>query len=421
MFSDPSPDSVIHESSESGRPLVVVATGAPPGTGGTSLVVHRILSAPGMPTLRIFADRRVRRRVRASTGAILPGRYRWLWKAPTTSEAPRLVQWVFGCVNLLSGAIAGLRAARVCRSEDAGWVLSVVDSGMSQVAGSIAARLARVPHVLWVLDLWEENTYPKFDLLVARRLERRLWRGAAAILVHSEEAAEHYVAKHGVRCRVLRTPIRDPSQPSPRPPHDSRSEILCAGALYWAQEDAVRRLERAIIGLESDLTLTILGEEETLTCQALTVDRIERGVSETHFRDRLARADLLFLGLSFDTAHPEIIRTAAPARFPEYLATGVPVIVHAPPGSHVVRRATELDIAEVVDQPTDEALRSAIQAVLDDPKTAAGRAARAQAAALEHDHLVVASQFMQVLRGALDPDGFVRATTTLDPGRGEID
>ncbi len=405
MFPDPPLDSALDEPNEAERPLVVVASGAPPGIGGTSLVVHRVLSAPGMPTLRVFADRRVRRRVRAGAGAILPGRYRWLWKAPTTSKAPRPLQWLFGCLNLLSAVSAGLRAARVCRSEEAGWVLSVVDSGISQIAGAIAARRAGVPHVLWVLDLWEENTYPKFDRLVARHLERRLWRSAAAILVHSEEAGEHYAVKHGVHCRVLRTPIRDPDQSPPRSSRDSRPEILCAGALYWAQADAVRRLERAAARLGSDLTLTILSDDETLTADAIPADRVERGVPEARFRARLAEADLLFLGLSFDTAYPAIIRTAAPARFPEYLATGVPVIVHAPPGSHVVQRAKELDVAEVVDQPSDEMLSNAIRTVLEDPQTAAERASRARAAALEHDHRIVAAQLVEILRRTRNPRG----------------
>ncbi len=350
-----------------------------------------------MPPLQVFADRRVRRHVRAGVGAILPARYRWFWKAPTSSRIPAPLQWLCGCLNLLAAGIVGARAGRTCRSEDAGWVLSVVDSGISQIAGAIAARRAGVPHVLWVLDLWEENTYPQFDRLVARHLERRLWRTAAAIVVHSEEAAEHYAAKHDVQCHVLRTPIRDPERLPAPSSRQAQTEILCAGSLYWAQEDAVRRLERTVARMRPKLTLTILSDDETLTTEALEADRIEMGVPEAHFRARLLEADMLFLGLSFNTAHPELIRTAAPARFPEYLATGVPLIVHAPPGSHVVRRAVELDAAEVVDRPTDEALKGAIQAVLNDPETAARRAARARTAALQHDHLAVAAQLAQVL------------------------
>jgi glycosyltransferase involved in cell wall biosynthesis len=385
---------------EPSRPIVLVAAGAPPGIGGTSLVVHRILSAPGMPALQVFAGRRVRRLVRAGTGANLPGCYRWFWKAPTTSRIPQPLQWLLGCLNLFYAGITGVRAARACRARDAGWVLSVADSGISQIAGAIAARRAGVPHVLWVLDLWEENTYPPFDRFVARRLERRLWRSSAAILVHSEEAAEHYAVKHGVECHVLRTPIRhadhSPSRASRR--LEAAAEILCAGALYWAQEDAVQRLARVVHQLGPEVRLTILVDDEARIRGTLAAERIERGVPETAFRERLANADLLFLGLSFNAAHQEIIRTAAPARFPEYLASGVPLIVHAPAESHVARRSAQLDVAEVVDQPTDEALRSAIQAVLSDPDTASKRVERAQAAALEHDRSVVAAQLIEILQ-----------------------
>lgn len=385
----------------------MVAAGAPPGIGGTSRVIHRLLSEPEMPPLRIFADRVIRARVRGRVGAILPGRYRWLWKAPTTSRVPRLLQWLFGCANLASAAIVGVRAARVCRTENAGWVLSVVDSGISQVAGAIAARRAGLPHVLWVLDLWEENTYPSFERRIARRLERRLWRGAAAILVHSEEAAEHYAAKHCVQCHVLRTPIIDPGAAPARtaegsPAEGSPAEIVCAGALYWAQADAVSRLERATARIGSSVVLTVLGDHESLTTPAPGAHRIERDVPDSRFRDRLARADLLFLGLSFHTSYPDIVRTAAPARFPEYLAAGTPMIVHAPAGSHVARRARALDLARVVDQPSDEALADAIREVLGDPEAAARRIVRARDCALAYDHRLVADEMIQTLARIAD-------------------
>ena len=360
-------------------------------------MLHRVLSAPEMPPLRIFADRAIRARVRGGVGAILPGRYRWLWKAPTTSRVPRPLQWLFGCANLTSAAIVGVRAARVCRTEKAGWVLSVVDSGISQIAGAIAARRAGLPHVLWVLDLWEENTYPSFDRRIARWLERRLWRGAAAIVVHSEEAAEHYAAKHCVQCQVLRTPIVDPGAAPARTAAGSPAEIVCAGALYWAQADAVSRLERATARIGSSVVLTVLGDHEGLITPAPGAHHVERDVPDGRFRDRLARADLLFLGLSFHTSYPDIVRTAAPARFPEYLAAGVPMIVHAPAGSHVARRASGLDLARVVDQPSDEALVDAIQEVLGDPEAAARRVMRAREGALAYDHRLVVDELIQTL------------------------
>ena len=46
----------------------------------------------------------------------------------------------------------------------------------------------------------------------------------------------------------------------------------------------------------------------------------------------MKRADAVFLGLSFGSDHPEVIKTATPARLPEYMASGTPLIVHAPRG-----------------------------------------------------------------------------------------
>jgi glycosyltransferase involved in cell wall biosynthesis len=159
----------------------------------------------------------------------------------------------------------------------------------------------------------------------------------------------------------------------------------------------VSRLERAAAQIGSDVEITVLGDNENLTRRTPAASRIERDIPEDGFRKRLARADLLFLGLSFHTSHPEIIRTAAPARFPEYLAAGVPIVVHAPAGSHIVRRARALDVAQVVDRPSDEALADAIRGVLSDPKTAAARVARARECALEYDHRLVVDQLVETL------------------------
>ena len=87
---------------------------------------------------------------------------------------------------------------------------------------------------------------------------------------------------------------------------------------------------------------------------------------------------MLFLGLSFNTAYPDVIRTASPAKLPEYMASGRPILVHAPQGSHVARYGREGSFCEVVAVPDDDRLREGIMRVLSDSQLAKERAARAQ-------------------------------------------
>ena len=107
---------------------------------------------------------------------------------------------------------------------------------------------------------------------------------------------------------------------------------------------------------------------------------------------------MLFLGLGFETAHPAVIRTAAPAKLPEYMASGRPILVHAPRGSHFADYVREAGFAEVVDVPEEEALRAALLRLLEDAELAGRRAARARELVLErHEASHVREEFCRLL------------------------
>ncbi|HYE16132.1 MAG TPA: hypothetical protein VD968_16965 [Pyrinomonadaceae bacterium] len=62
------------------------------------------------------------------------------------------------------------------------------------------------------------------------------------------------------------------------------------------------------------------------------------------------RADLLFLPLAFESPYPDLVRTSAPVKFGEYLASRRPVLVHAPPRSFISWYCREHDCGLVVDE-----------------------------------------------------------------------
>lgn len=382
--------------------LLYVHAFAPPTPGGTPIIVRRLLSrlAPEIE-LETVTDLALIARVRRGEPR-LPGRYHYVPKLP-----PRGQQWragrVLGAVgNAALGALAGVRAAIVARRRGATWVLSVADHGFSVIAGDVCARLAGIPHVIWVFDLWEENAYNEAERWIAARLERGLWRRAAAILGHDQEVSDHYARKHAVAARVLPTPIVVPPAPAADRPQESRPrtgtrEVLFAGSLYWAQEDALRRLAGACRRLD-DVRLTVVGDERAIRAAGIEADAFESRLTPEQFRARVERADVAFLGLSFGSAHPAVIATASPARLPEYMASGTPLLVHAPPGSHVAGYARREDFAEVVEEPDEAALAAGLRRVLDDPALSSMRAWRARSLALErHDVEHVADRLRAIL------------------------
>ena len=376
--------------------LLLVHALAPPTPGGTPVILHRLLSGLERCRVDVVTDRSLAARVRAGGPLVLPGRYRYVRKLP--APPARVLGGAFGYANALLGVVAGLRGARAARSGDTRWVLSVVDGGFSPIAGALAARLSGRPHLLMAFDLWEENAYSPAERRLGRLLERRIVQGSAAVVVYCEKAAEHYRAKHGARCEVIATPIDLPEEPWSVPAGETEpGEVLIAGAVYWAQEDAVRRLVRAA-GLVAGASVTILGDEADLRGRGIHADRYEPPLEATAFRARLRRAGVLFLGLSFDSPYPDVIRTATPARLVEYMASGRPLLVHAPSGSHVAEYARSLDFAEVVDAADDEALAAGLRAVLEHPERALERARRARDLAAErHAAPVVRHRFRELL------------------------
>lgn len=99
--------------------------------------------------------------------------------------------------------------------------------------------------------------------------------------------------------------------------------------------------------------------------------------------EELRRADILFLPLAFDSHFPELIRTSCPMKTGEYLASGRPILVHAPAGSFLDWYFTRHECGVVVSERDPEVLAEAIRRIRDNVelRERIGRNARARALA----------------------------------------
>jgi hypothetical protein len=69
-------------------------------------------------------------------------------------------------------------------------------------------------------------------------------------------------------------------------------------------------------------------------------------------------ADVLFVPMSFDASHRGL---SFPSKLTDYTATGLPLLIYAPPDSAAVRWAREQgDVAEIVEEAGSSVLRAAI-------------------------------------------------------------
>jgi glycosyltransferase involved in cell wall biosynthesis len=77
-------------------------------------------------------------------------------------------------------------------------------------------------------------------------------------------------------------------------------------------------------------------------------------------------ADVLFLPLAFHSTIQEVLRTSAPGKLAEYLASGRPILVHAPAETFIAGHFRSHRAGIVVDTPDPQRLAGALRDIAGD-------------------------------------------------------
>jgi glycosyltransferase involved in cell wall biosynthesis len=200
---------------------------------------------------------------------------------------------------------------------------------------------------------------------LAHDLERGLVARAAGAIVPNEFLAEAYRQRYRLESCVVRNPSPDaePSQPTPERP-SSPISIVYTGSVYHAHYDAFHSLLKALTALQGKAVLHIYSaqKEAELTRHGIAGEHVvvHEHLPEEEAALRQRDADILFLPLAFNSSIPEVLRTSAPGKMGEYLASGRPVLVHAPADSFLSWFFRDNRCGVVVDSPDHERLAAAI-------------------------------------------------------------
>ena len=282
-----------------------------------------------------------------------------------------------------SRAIAAIVKRHRCRS-----ILGCTGGDLVDLPAAVeAGRLTGVPAFLYYFDDYRiQWAIPgsRWKRRIAATLrdlaEPTVLSRAAGVITPNETLADDVRARTSLPVTVIRNPVdtaayRRLREAFPRPPlqRSTPLRIVYTGSVYSAQADSLRRLCEAIEllavrGIRAELHL--YGQQPCPNVRAtLPADGIlfHPPVSTAEAAELQVRADVLFLPLSFTCAYPELIRTSAPGKFGEYLASGTPLLVHAPDDSFPIRFVSRHRCGAACGTPTADSLADSLAGLIDDP------------------------------------------------------
>jgi hypothetical protein len=255
-------------------------------------------------------------------------------------------------------------------------------SAIDLPASFLASRACGIPFIAYLFDdpvlQWPDP---------ARRQEAGAWERqwaphAAAVIAPNEVLAEDFGRRTGASVSIVRNPAADGAfgpDTSHRPFGDP-VRLIYTGAVYHAQLDAILNLSAALRDVEFEARLDIYTGQDPSVLSAADPKfvRSHQHVEGSEVFRLQQAADILFLPLGFATGVPEVIRSAAPGKTAEYLASGRPILVHAPADSFVSRFFREHDCGLVVDMPEPARLTGALVRLRDEPMLRSRIVANAQ-------------------------------------------
>ncbi len=307
----------------------------------------------------------------------LPARYHYLPTAPYLHHSSwaltRLLRKGLGTAREMLTRAA--RIAAIVKREQCTGIIACSGDLIDIPAAYLAARWLRLPFVPYMFDDYTAQWTLQFPRTFARHAWRFLARRASAVIVPNEFLAAEYRRRYAIEPVIVRNIIEDPDADGLHErswPADSGTiRIVYTGAVYDAHYDAFRNLLSALAELSepsAELHLFTGCARDWLEMQGLRGPVIFHDhVAMKRALEVQSRADILFLPLAFHSPYPDIIKTSAPGKLGEFLASGRPVLVHAPADSFVSWYFRKYECGVVVDRGDPALLADAVRRIIHEP------------------------------------------------------
>jgi glycosyltransferase involved in cell wall biosynthesis len=357
------------------RRFAILSHILPPSPSGQSVMLYRIFS--GFDPNEYYLISREEYKKEDGGKAFLPVEYfsipspRILYRL-NKLKMPQNVRDLVNFIVLLMWRIYKL--VRLVRRNPVQSIIACSGDVADIPAGYFASRLLGIKFYAYLFDDYVYQ-WTGFQRPIAKFAASFVFKNSAGVIGPNEYICEEYQRRYHTHYVIARNPC-DTDELN-LPPNDvwptnmGKIKIMYTGAIYHANYDCFRRLIQSmetIVHHKVELHIYTAQTVDELRSQGIDGERvyIHSHVPYAQILEEQHKADILFLPLAFESPIPEVLRTSAPGKMGEYLASGRPVLAHVPPDSFVSYYMKKYQCAIVADEKDPACLADHIKNVIED-------------------------------------------------------
>ena len=395
--------------------FALVSNVLPPSESAHAAIIHRLLRDLDPETYCLLSSTDYTKNNGPNYSGRLPGKY---YHLPPSFQFRR--GYRFGLrslrerLNLAIGVVHRSRAiSRILKRESCDTV--IVCTGGREIldcpAAYLASRFTGARYYAYLLDQYSHMVSYLLGNSFLQQFESRILKGATGVIVPNEFLRDDLRRRFDVEAVVIHNMCD--LEPYERAPENESNEncetqIVYTGGVGPLHYEAFRNLLAAIELLErKDIRLHLYTPQRRESVEEVGIAGSNVVFHEHHPVSAMPRiqqrADILFLALSINSYHPEIVRTAMPGKMGEYLASGRPILVHGPADSFITSYFRHHECGLVVDENDPAQLARAIDSLLNDADLRKTLGARARDRAwTDFDLVKEKARFTELLHKGAD-------------------
>lgn len=260
---------------------------------------------------------------------------------------------------------------KITKKEKIKSLLGYSDFGPNLLATYLLHKITKLPFSIHFYDMYQGNKMPILFKLLSKYLEPKIFAKAEKIFVMCDELKEYYEDKYHKKTEIIYNSIfiqqNELNAITTKSPNNF-FDIIYLGSIYWAQENAVLNIVKAIEKINNiPIRLFLYTPHSEKYLNSIGINKSNKiffsSCLPEQVQEVFKNADLLYLGLSFTSKYTKLINTSSPGKLCDYLVSARPILIHSPKKSFLTKYATLYNFAYVVDENDITKLKENIESI----------------------------------------------------------